>query len=78
MEKQEQKKLEDMEDFEKFNLTCEAQGDFAKEICEWIEEMRTRYAGITDSEKMILDIIQGHLSRVAKMYAKKEVENENN
>ena len=61
-----------MEALKQINLKCEAQGDFAKDTCEWIEEMRTKYAEITDNEKMILEIVQGHLSRVAKMYSKKE------
>lgn len=60
-----------MDDFEKFNLMCEAQGDFAKDTCEWIKEMRTKYADIENNEQMILEIVEGHLSRVAKMYAKK-------
>ena len=67
-----------METLKKINLKCEAQGDFAKDTCEWIKEMRTKYADIENNEKMILEIVQGHLSRVAKMYSKKEVENENN
>lgn len=57
---------------------CEAQGKFANEICEWIAEMKAKYADIENNEKMILEIVQGHLSRVAKMYSKKGVENENN
>ena len=49
-----------------------------KEICGAVDEMRIKYAGIENKEKMILEIVQGHLSRVAKMYSKKGGENENN
>ncbi len=67
-----------MDILEKYNLKCEVQGDFANDTCEWIKEMRTKYAGITDNEKMILEIVEGHLGKIAKIFSKKEVKNENN
>lgn len=61
-----------METLYKINLKCEARRDFAKDTCEWIKEMRTKYAGITDNEKMILEIVEERLERIAKTYSKNE------
>jgi len=66
-----------MNDLEKLNFALEKQAEFAKGTTEWIAEMRTKYADIENNEKMILAIVEGHLAQIAKMYAKKEGENEN-
>ena len=60
-----------METLKKINLKCETQGDFAKDTCEWIKEMRTKYADIENNEKMILEIVQGYFQELQKCIQKR-------